>query len=291
MLSSTINYPYPVLRSRPIDYLTSTFDADITVSPKDNGFEILVHYNLNADHVQALINTGVVSFGIEIECTSTWYRSLKMTNATEDKIFLPSVLVHQRVDVCPCIVSRKTIQNYECCDFAEEFREINYTINNGEVLGIGDGKKFDALYKEDIIKKSDSIIHFSASTSEEVENVEWDYDVIQIHLPVKQWELYDQIGKYEPWKIPVLNAIYASPVITEAVTIICNDYESGNDGSMSNYAWYKTIKYLIGRLAKNDQSKFKKLLMNAISTTQILLNDNAAISISLLEKCDKRSEV
>lgn len=291
MLNSSINYPYPLLRSKPIDYLTSVFDAEMIVTPMADGYEISAHYNLDASFIEQLIQTGDVSFGIEIQCTSTWYRDLKMTNHLENKFFIPSIQVHQRVDLCPCIVARKAIPHFNCDDFAAEFSGIDFTINCGEVLGIGTSKKFDALYKEDIIKKSESIIHFNSSTTKTIESVEYDYEVIQIQLPKKQYDLYDSIGKYEPWKIPMLNAIYATPVITEAITIICHDEESGTEGPMSNYAWYKTLKVMIGKLADNDLTKYKKLLNNAIGTAQQLLNDNAANSISLLNMCDKRLAV
>ena len=291
MLNSSINYPYPLLRSTPVDYLSSVFDADIIVSPKSDGYEISVHYKLNAIHVEKLINSGAASYGLEIQCTSTWYRDLKLSNNADDKIFIPSTLIHQRVDICPCIVSCADISEFLSEDFSEEYQGIQISINRGEVLAIGNRKKFDALYKEDIIKKSESIIHFSVSPNDTIESVEYDYDVIQIHLPPRQWELYDNIGQYEPWKIPMLNAIYATPIITEAITIICHDEEMGIDGPMSNYAWYKTLKYMIGKLANNDLTKYRKLLKNTISTAQMLLNDNASSSISLLNRCDKRQEV
>ncbi len=37
MLNSTINYPYPVLRTNPEDYDKSIFYANVTVDPTTDG--------------------------------------------------------------------------------------------------------------------------------------------------------------------------------------------------------------------------------------------------------------
>ena len=49
---------------------------------------------------------------------------------------------------------------------------------------------------------------------------EWEYDAIRVHLPKEQFKRYNDIGQYEPWKVPVVNAIYVVPAIVQGIKIM-----------------------------------------------------------------------
>lgn len=290
MLNSSMTYPYPLLRSEPIDFKNTIFNADIIVKTLQDGYEINVEYKLNNPEVLELIKQESVKFALEIQCVSTWYRELIFSNSSTQVVILKSSNVHERVDLCPCIVACDDLPHYFSSDFAEEYIDIATPINKGEVIAIGERKKFDALYKDDIIKKSDSIVQFKKDDNASTMHCEWEFPTIQIHLPGKQYELYDQIGKNEPWKIPLLNAIFVVPVLVEAVTIIHADLYGGGNNGLSEYAWYKTLKYMVGKIANNDDNKNRKLLADPLGTTQLLLNDNAKESLEILSKVRKIEE-
>lgn len=288
MLNSAINYPYPVLRTNLEDYDKSTFCANVTVDPTTEGYRIFVKYDVNNAEVIDLLEKGDVTFALEIQCISTWYRRLELSDCDEQTIFLQSNMIHDRVDLCPCIVARKNIKDFYSDDFSEEYKNIPFSINTGEVIAIGERKKFEALYKDDIIKKSESIVHFQDDNKADIMYCEWDNPIIQIHIPTKQYALYTHMGQYESWKVPLLNAIYVTPVIVEALTYIYQDECKNGDNSLSEYAWYKTLKFLTGKIAKNDSAKYKKLLGDPLKLAQLLLNDNASISLELLGSSSKQ---
>ena len=223
MLNSAINYPYPLLRATPGDYLHSLFNATINVKSLTNGYEISVDFHLENNEMKELIREHKASYALEIQCISTWYRKLEFSASDSLVLFIPSTLIHERVDLCPCIVAIDSIADFHSSDFAEEYDSLSIPINTGEVLAIGERKKFDALYKDDIIRKSESIVHFKTDDHATTMFCEWEYEIIQIHLPPKQYDEYNRIGKWEPWKIPLLNAIYIIPVIVEAITFIYQD--------------------------------------------------------------------
>ena len=284
MLNSSINYPYPLLRTTPGDYNQSIFNGEINVKSLPDGYEVTVSFHLENQEMKGLLSEKKASFALEIQCVSTWYRHLELSTSDILVFNIPSTLIHERVDLCPCIVATNSIEDYHSADFAEEYQGLSFSINSGEVLAIGDRKKFDAIYKNDIIRKSESIVSFKVDERAATMFCEWDYEIIQIHLPPKQYEEYNHIGKWETRKIPVLNAIYIVPVIVEAITLIYQDECQGGTGGLSSYAWYKTLKFLIGKIANNNASAYKKLLADPVGTAQKLMNDNSAASLGILSK-------
>lgn len=288
MLNSSMTYPYPILRNKPTDYKTGIFEVQINKVNQKNGFNISVTYGVNNDQIKELLEKRIIAYAIQIQCVSTWYRKLEISDTEKQTIFLPSNLVHERVDMCPCIIALEDIKDFHINDFTDDFEEIPFSVNKGEVIAIGERQKFDALYKDDIIKKSESIVSFINDTECSVMYCEWEFEAIQIHLPKKQYELYTHIGEYESWKIPVLNAIYVVPVISQAINEIYNDEFQNGQCNLEKYAWYKTLKFMIKKVARDDAKSYKKMLSDPIKTTQLLLNDNSAQALDIISKVVKQ---
>ncbi|WP_349948410.1 hypothetical protein ABFV83_08240 [Lacrimispora sp. BS-2] len=288
MLNSAMNYPYPILRNQAIDYKSGIFKADIKKTNRNDGFDLSIGYEVTNSRISELLEQGILAYALQIQCISTWYRKLEISRDNRQNIFIPSSTVHERVDLCPCIIALTNILDFSNEDFSEDFEGISFSINKGEAVAIGERQKFDAIYKNDIIKKGDPIVHFINDENCSVMFCEWEYATIQIHLPKKQYEQYNLIGEYEPWKIPLLNAIYVVPTIVQAISEVCRDELHGENGYLSRYAWYKTLKVLIAKAANGEDNKYKKLLNDPIGTAQLLLNDNSAQSLELLSKAAKQ---
>lgn len=288
MLNSNMNYPYPILRTQSIDYETGVFNASITKTNEHDGYTLDVTYSVNNKFIKELLDKHMIAYALQIQCISTWYREIKISDEEKQKVFLPSSDIHERVDICPCIVALEEIHDFYNDDFAEDFEGISFCLHKGEIVGIGERYKFDAIYKNDIIKKGDSIVHFIKDINSSVMYCEWDFETIQIHLPEKQCEKYGRIGENEPWKVPLLNAIYVVPVIVQAISEIAQDELYNGESNLSQRAWYKTLRFLIEKAAKGEVAEFKKLLNDPIKTAQLLLNDNSAQSLNLLDKVAKQ---
>ena len=288
MLNSNMNYPYPILRANSMDYKSSVFNADIKKETTRNGFNLKITYGVNNSEIKELLNKHVLVYAVQLQCISTWYRDLLVSDSEVQEIFIPSGLVHERVDLCPCIIAVKKIENFSNNDFSEDFDGIPYEINKGEVVAIGERYKFDAIYKNDNIKKGDPIVHFVNDEKSPVMFCEWEYDAIRIHLPKEQYKKYNEIGKYEPWKIPMLNAIYVVPAIVQGIYEIYQDAINHGQGTLERYSWYKTLKVMIMKAAKDDDAEFKRMLNDPIKTAQRLMNDNSSHALELVANSGKQ---
>lgn len=287
MLNSAMNYPYPILRNTPVDYKVSTFNSKITKTDEKDGYRLDITYDVTNKQIEDLINSKLAAYAVQIQCVSTWYRRLEISDAKNQQIKLSSNLIHERVDLCPCIIALAQIKDFVLDDFSDDYEGISFSVNPGEVIAIGERQKFDAIYKNDIIKKGDPIVHFVNDEFASVMHCDFDFDVIRIYLPKLQNEKYNSIGMYEPWKVPVLNAIYVVPAIAMGIVEIDQDVNHGGKGYLEKYSWYKTLRILIQRAARDDDNKYKKLLSDPIKTAQMLLNDNSAQALEIVSKAVK----
>ena len=288
MLNSSMNYPYPILRANPVDYKSSVFNVYIKKDTQKNGYNLKVAYEVNNNQIKELIDKHILAYAIQLQCISTWYRDLRISDSDIQDIFIPSNMVHERVDLCPCIIATEKIENFTNDDFIEDYDGIPYEINKGEVVAIGERQKFDAIYKNDIIKKGDPIVHFVNDDEATVLYCEWEYDTIKIHLPKEQFRKYNEVGKNEPWKVPMLNAIYVVPVIVQGIYEIYQDEVVGRPSTLERYSWYKTLKVLIMKAAKDDAAEYKRMLGDPIKTSQRLLNDNSLQALNLVYDVTKQ---
>lgn len=288
MLNSEMNYPYPVLRSEPGDYKTAIFSVMLVKEDREDGYHLKIDYSVNNGEIEKLIKSKAIAFALQIQCTSTWYRKIQISGSPSQIICIPAGEVHGKVELCPCIVALKELDNFQNSDFSEDFEGISFQLHKGDVVGIGDRYKFEAIYKDDIIKSGDSIVHVVKDLKSPVMHCEWEFETIQIHLPMKQYEQYCIIGEQEKWKLPVLNAIYVVPVIVQAISEIAKDELYGGDQTLKDYTWYKTLHFLMEKKANGETNKFRNLLRNPIKTAQILLDDNSSQSIEILSKTSKQ---
>lgn len=283
-----MNYPYPILRANPVDYKSSIFSVDIKKDTQKNGYNLKVAYEVNNYQIKELIDKHILAYATQLQCISTWYRDLIISDSDILDIFIPSDMVHERVDLCPCIIATERIEKFTNDDFTEDYDGIPYEINKGEVVAIGERQKFDAIYKNDIIKKGDPIVHFVNDDEATVLYCEWDYDIIRIHLPKEQFKKYNEVGINEPWKVPMLNAIYVVPVIVQGINEIYQAEVAGRSTTLEGYSWYKTLKVLIMKTAKDDASEYDRMLGDPIKTSQRLLNDNSLQAMNLVYDVTKQ---
>ena len=123
MLNSNLPLPYPVLRTEPIDFNTSIFTTTISVTEAQNGYNIVADFDVKNASFLALLSEEFLSFALQIECDSTWYRKIHFSPSNHFEMFIPAAEVHNRVDMCPCIIAKKKIDKYheKISDLAEEF--------------------------------------------------------------------------------------------------------------------------------------------------------------------------
>ena len=193
MLNSNIKYPYPLLRETPEDYVSSTFNGNLEVLREDQGFRIVPRFSVNNEQINELINSGMFSYAVQIQCRSTYYRTVEYIK-DNTPFFIYGGTVHELVELCPCIIAMKDLEGYLCDDFVPAFKLSPVNIYKNDVVGIGNIIRFRAYYKADEVKKASSVVTVQADATIERIQVDLNKPNIIVTLPQNQYDAYMNIG-------------------------------------------------------------------------------------------------
>lgn len=281
MLNVNINYPYPIIREYTDDYQSTDFIGELKVLLEPHGYAVHTNFEISNEEIRSLLSKGILTYALEVQCVSTWFRKLYLIQ--DNKVIrLDSQMIHERVELMPCIIVATAIEGFTNKDFAEEYQGMKFDLNVGDIIGIGQKRTFDALYQNDIIKNGSSIVDVGGSDKLKEIQCDFSRSTIKITLPVDQYESYRSCG-YNRSKYKMLNAILIVPVLVEAIGIIAadekdQDHQSGHQ----NRAWYKTIVVNLKRFAENDERKYMQLLEKPFASAELLLGNNSAKALDFL---------
>lgn len=281
MLNVNINYPYPIIREYADDYKITIFEGALKVHLEPDGYSVHPAFNINNKEIDGLIAAGVLTYALEVQCVSTWFRHLYLVN-DNNTIKLNPQSIHERVELIPCIIATENIDSFTNNDFVDEYIGLQFDIKKGDIIGIGQKRTFDALYQNDIIKNGSSIVNIEGSDAVKEITCNYSGSVIKITLPVDQYNDYIDCG-YDKSKHKMLNAILTIPVLVEAISIIANDEKDPDHTSgFESCSWYKTIFANLKRFAENDEHKYRQLLDKPLASAELLLGNNSAAALSYL---------
>lgn len=284
MLNANINYPYPVIREYCEDYRTTVFKGALAVNLQPDGYLIRPNFDIQNEGINQLLNSGELTYAIEVQSPATWFRKLFPVKDNKS-IHLDPTMLHERIELTPCIVATKSFIGFTNDDFEEEYEAMTFDINAGDVIAIGERRSFDALYQNDIIKNGSSIVTIGGSDKAKEIGVNYASSIIEITLPEDQYEDYKECG-YSKSKYKTLNAILTVPVLVEAIGIIAADENSDHSSGFEDKAWYKTIVVNLKRVAENDENKYLQLLNKPFSSAELLLGNNYADALKYVNEIE-----
>lgn len=271
-----------MLRPEPIDFKTAFFTDDLDILRETNGFRIVPRFSVNNDQIQALINNQIFSYGIQIQCRSTYYRTIEYIVDNKD-IFIPGGKVHNLVEICPCIVALKDLAPYDIEDFVPPFKLESVKVYSGDAIGIGTNRTFRAYYKADEAKKASSLITVREDKGIERIRVDLDQPNIYVYLPQDQHNLYKELGGTATAdQLTILMGLIYVPAITQAITEMTVEGDSEYEG----HPWYTSLMASLDKLAEGDPDKIESLIDNPFETAQRLLGDNTKSTLQILMNRD-----
>src|SRR4051812_31745550 len=91
------SYPYPVLYSENDDYIDSSFDVESYINEEFGELKISTKFNLNNEGIKGLINDGVGSYLIHVECPQTSYRKAFVSVEDFLEINIPTNLLRGKL--------------------------------------------------------------------------------------------------------------------------------------------------------------------------------------------------
>ena len=281
MLKSNLCYPYPILRTEPIDYKTDVFKVDLEdIITTQDGYILNFNFKISNQNLNNLIEKKNAKIGVLVKSSSVWYR--KFFDLTNTKtITLSSKEIYGKVDLLPCIIATSKIENYYSDNFEEEYKISSITINPGEYLAIGDELSFDALLDSDIFKNTSSIFELAPT---DAKNISYDInsDKIVIFIPKDIHQKYTSVALNATSPKSILNSTLVFPVLLSVIYDIKKDKELYDDKK-----WYKTIKKTIEAKIKSKTIEgidFSGEIDDPLLVAQSLTNGLTISSFNKLEE-------
>ncbi len=281
MLNSNTRYPYPLLRETTVDFEHTFFSGDLEVEREKDGFRIVPIFRVNNNEINQLIECGIFSFAVQIQCRSTYYRGVEYIE--NNKPFkIKSGLVHDLVELCPCIIAMQDLENYQIEDFVSAFKASKVHIYKNDVVGIGNVIKFRAYYKADEVKKPGSIITVKGVDNISRVRVDLNQPNINVELPMQQYEYYIKVGNATNDQVSLLTGLVSVPVLVMAL----NEIDINDESDFVDMPWYKSIRAILDKMANGDPAKIETLLEDKFKTVQEMLGDNLFLSLKILDERD-----
>ena len=246
MLKSNLCYPYPMLRSEPIDYRTSIINSKIDIETNEKSYKLKIEISTNNKDINNLLEKGHIKKGILVKSNTVWFRKFYyLSNNSE--IVIDSKDVYGRVELLPCIVATQRIENFFSDDFEDEYKYSNINIECGEFIALGDEYCFDALLESDIFKNTSSIFEMIPTDENNVS-----YDInghkIVIYIPKNMHQNYLNVANSIASPKSILNSIIVFPVLVSVLF----DIMTASEDEYLERKWYITIMKTIESKKKNN---------------------------------------
>ena len=262
MLRNNLCFPYPVLRTTPIDFKEGILDTKIKKEIIDNNYVLTVDIDTKSHQISKCINDGLIIKAIFVESGALKYK--KTFNVTNNnKVFIPCNEIYGKVEIQPCLICKQPINPYYSADFNDDFKGFEINLNKGDIIGIGDTYEFDALLEKDDIKNISSIFLIDESCDNYIS-----YDIagqqVVIYLPKEMKKDYELIRKIKD-TYPILNSIIVFPILCELIKYCLNDEDY-------DYKWYLVLNKKINELkekkiisqSEDDPLKIAQIIVNSL---------------------------
>lgn len=247
-------YPYPVLTDDTDDYINSKFNMELQVTKGLNELCFLINLELENEEINQLIHDRFAEYVVHIECPYTSYRTLIKT---DDVTVIKNISEHKlngKVTVCSFIVAKKNISGYHNSLFNDDYGDMHFTLNKGNVIAIG-GQTTITITKEiEELSKIPSIFTICKNAEDIDDSMKIDItgEKIAITLCAKSLANYKMLAGI-PTMLPVLHSILIVPTLIYTFETLkkegVNEFE--------DLRWYNSV---VKTLQKNGFTLDEELL-------------------------------
>ena len=267
-------YPYPVLAESSNDYIDSHFFADVTLS-YENGYTQF-QFNAETDNadLQRLVAENDAVYAFHMECSQTGYREVITFRSREHKYSIPEHRLNGKLQVCPFIISTKTISNYSSKSFNTDYNGYSFTIDPGSVLSVSPGFEFIIEKKKDDLAFIPSIFYITTHPEKTFKGFDVDYSQsrIGILLGEKEFQMFKILNANQ-----TISEGLVSLIIMPALMHVIQAFKEGEQ-SMINYEhlrWFRAIQTRLKEIGidlSDDKNALQDSSITDVQLAQQLLD-------------------
>ncbi len=241
MIIQDRSFPHPVLAPFRDDVTPNAFGFELKVSPDADNFYIDVRFDYSNPSLAALIEDGMATHSLHLECKRNFYREIfSFRNRTEKFTIRASELVG-RVEVCGFIRAQSPIGAYQISGSHADYGDEKFEIRPGDVLAVAPAQVFDAYVDYDPLKRISSILTIRRSDDivEGAMRLDTNDDRIVATLSQQDYDRYTDL-KADPALGPLLANQVVVPALLEAVHEIRDTDDENLEFEMTK-RWFRSL--------------------------------------------------
>lgn len=238
--------PYPILFKYNDDFINSSFSSDINAINKPNHLDLKINFTLNDDTILNLIKDNKAVYLVHAECPITSFRKLTISKDNFIELTLPSTKLRGKLEICTFVVANCEIKKYSNHNFHEDYYGLEFDLDKGNILAIGNGKEFEISKTDEDLENLPSIIKIFKSKDKKFGEITVDTegDYILVGLYEDCFEKYNLLGRSQ-FKNTMLSLILLPAMITVLERML-EDYDN-----MEDLKWFKVLSAILESLGVN----------------------------------------
>lgn len=274
-----INFPYPVLGNA--DDLDGEVDVDVECDLGKEFIELTTVTKVANADIEEMIRAGEVALVVELSCTSTFYRE-SFTLQKLKTIRIPSSRLRNQVSVETYWTAQRDIGTYVPKTAHADFRNIEFTIDEGDIVAIGPSGSFIAEKNFDpMTSGASSFMKVDKGPDGQIGcQIQLGPQYITILMPPSDYEDYLTTRDYYH------SSLHAAVALPALMSVLA---EMQDTDEFDDCVWYQRLKQIIADRDIEESDTFglaQQILDRPISR---MLSDNKSQAASALS--DSEEEV
>lgn len=265
MKLDNIALPYPIL-STGDDILPSLTPECVNVEMKEDrlAYHFTVDLDCNNWKIRWLVTEGFAIYTCEYECAKTMLRRCEKSKDPHFEIDIPRTSVAGRIYFSCFATVVKPIQNYRNTGFNEDYQNMSFEMEAGDILAAFPSFHYDADIQYDKLLATGSFMQVRENKQRDDVFFDITGDKIEIELPSALYGAFCQSGVRD--EAQIIHSSLVFNALTYALLQIKNNEET---------KWARTIAY---RMETEDDFKGIGGIenidnVNVLSIAQKLLKD------------------
>lgn len=232
-------YPHPVL-GHSIDGEEDVTGVMFQAAVDPRYDQVAVFFDVRIDcsstTLQRLIADGKAEYVIHVECGQTFCRHVERFATQNHSFVIAKDLLNGTVEVVPLVVAKEPIENYTIDGAHPDFSGISFSIEEGDILAIGDAFKIDVDITFDALQRVSSIMEVQVGDKADGAPLSVDFNSDKIIIRLSQADFRGfQLSQRNIALQEVAVCMLSLPVLTEAVRLV------HSDPSLVSLRWHKIL--------------------------------------------------
>ncbi|ORT99424.1 hypothetical protein D081_1976 [Anaerovibrio sp. JC8] len=260
-------YPIPLLGSTTDNYNASYFKTNIEIKHDMSDVAIRVKTEMHNKELENLFKIGKVVIGCHVECKQTCFRKMYILSSLDEVISVKDTFLNGKTEVSTFLMAAEDINNFGSDDFIEDYKGLQFNVQQGMILGIGHRVECIINKTYDEFSDKPSICSVLMDLSAKQARIDTSDQKIQVYLSKEAFNAYRSLSKDPRYK----EVLYSMLIVPAFMKAFYELKQEGGIETVQDSRWYLSLKNYYLKNGRNLEAEIKNI--EPYEETQKLLQD------------------